>query len=381
MTEIDQEESNTPVNETAGSLLKAAREMAGMSLEQAAEKMHLLKEMVVALEEDDTSNLPSRVFTLGYLKNYARILEVPESRIMELVGDGGGEVEEIRSLQQPHAPQIRSRVRQPGHNGRYLFKALSWLIVISILALLVLWWRGAITLPELDKLSLPSLSGGRESAGEAINESMDESRGGDSETLTLSLGDISAAQDETETATVIETESTTDAPVEVVAETASAPQNPTADENRIELSLEPVDSSGESEDEQSGAEAEDASATDSAVADSSTAVGEKELDIAVVTTPETTVEESSGGGQKITLDFGAVSWVNVSDADQKSVLFGDMAAGSSKTLEGKAPFTFVLGNAAHVRVSVDGRPYDIAPHIRGGVARFVLGEAAAAGDE
>ena len=68
--------------------------------------------------------------------------------------------------------------------------------------------------------------------------------------------------------------------------------------------------------------------------------------------------------------------LNVNDAEGKIVLFGDIPAGSSKTLKGSAPFTFVLGNATKVKVSIDGRSYDIAPHIKGGVARFSLGEPA-----
>ena len=65
MTEIDEGESHAAANETAGSLLKEAREAAEMTLEQAAEKLHLLRETVIALEEEDASKLPSRVFTLA----------------------------------------------------------------------------------------------------------------------------------------------------------------------------------------------------------------------------------------------------------------------------------------------------------------------------
>jgi cytoskeleton protein RodZ len=44
------------------------------------------------------------------------------------------------------------------------------------------------------------------------------------------------------------------------------------------------------------------------------------------------------------------------------------------TLEGVAPLSVFLGNAAGVRLDYNGRAVDVARHKRGMMARFTLGE-------
>jgi cytoskeleton protein RodZ len=352
MTEIDEDESYIAVDETAGSQLKAAREAADMTIEQVAERLHLLRETVIALEEEDASKLPSRVFTLGYLKNYARILDLPESHITGLFKDEVKEVEEIRSLQQPRAPKIRIRRHQQIHGGRLFVKVITGLIVIAIIALPVLWWRGAIQLPDLS--GLPFLPATEKQ--ESVKTSHDDG----SETLTLSIGDEPSSGNETQ-------QDATAEPVKAVEKSS--------DEDLLELSLESADDAataeaGDSSDISTNAE-EASSETSGEISITSQTIGKTAVsdDVVVVAT-------DAAGEHKVTLDFSDNCWVNVNDAEGKIVLFGDIPAGSSKTLEGVAPFTFVLGNATHVKVSIDGRAYDIAPHIKGGVARFSLGEPA-----
>jgi cytoskeleton protein RodZ len=41
-------------------------------------------------------------------------------------------------------------------------------------------------------------------------------------------------------------------------------------------------------------------------------------------------------------------------------------------VRGRPPFELVIGNAAHVRLTYDGNPVDLEPHIRGEVARLTL---------
>ncbi len=358
MTEIDEDESQIAVDETAGSQLKAAREAVDMTLEQAAEQLHLLKETVIALEEEDASKLPSRVFTLGYLRNYARILDLPESHILGLFNKEIEEVEDIRSLQQPRAPIIRTRRHQQANGGRLFVKLITGLILIAIIALPVLWWRGAIQLPDLSGLPfLPTTE---------KHKSAETSGDDDSETFTLSIGDKSASQNETEQ------------DVTVAADEAASKES---DEDLLELSLETAgDEAEDSKDINTDAE-ETSSGTSAEVSGETSTTSQTTgktavSDDAVVVASDAAGETQADGEHKVTLDFSENCWVNVNDAEGKIVLFGDIPAGSSKTLEGSAPFTFVLGNATKVKVSIDGRPYDIEPHIKGGVARFSLGEPA-----
>jgi len=367
MTEIEEDESVPAVSETAGSALKTAREAAGMTIEQVAEKLHLLRATVIALEEDDASALPSRVFTLGYLKNYARIVDVPETLVMEFLSDEDEEIEELRTLQQPRAPRIRTR--QPVHGGRLFIKAITWLIVIAIIALLVLWWRDSIKLPDWSGFPFPS-STEKQQGPEATDDD-------GSETLILSLGNRADSQQKTglDADAVVAREPS-------LEESPEQPVKESIDENNIELSFDKDDSAATAKvQENAQSTADDAekiaikeTATESVVESVAADAVAGSDDAADIATADAAEEPQASSEGKVTLDFSDACWVNVNDAGGKIVLFGDIPAGSSKTLEGEAPFTFVLGNAAKVKVSVDGRPYDIAPHIKGGVARFSLGE-------
>ena len=46
--------------------------------------------------------------------------------------------------------------------------------------------------------------------------------------------------------------------------------------------------------------------------------------------------------------------------------------GETQAVQGKPPFSVVVGNAAGVRIAYNGKPFDLAPHIKVNVARFKL---------
>lgn len=67
------------------------------------------------------------------------------------------------------------------------------------------------------------------------------------------------------------------------------------------------------------------------------------------------------------------SWIEVRDGQQNRLLYESFPAGRTMMLEGIAPLYVFLGNADGVRVEFNGKPFDLAPHKRGQVARFALG--------
>ncbi|HEX4522856.1 MAG TPA: helix-turn-helix domain-containing protein [Casimicrobiaceae bacterium] len=60
----------------AGAQLRAAREAAGLSLDQVAQQLKLAPRQVRALEDEDFGMLPGRTFTRGFMRNYARLLNL-----------------------------------------------------------------------------------------------------------------------------------------------------------------------------------------------------------------------------------------------------------------------------------------------------------------
>jgi len=64
--------------------------------------------------------------------------------------------------------------------------------------------------------------------------------------------------------------------------------------------------------------------------------------------------------------------VEIRGRGDKLLASGLNPGGSEQTIEGKPPFSLVIGNAQHVRLSYDDRPIDLAPHVKVEVARFTL---------
>jgi cytoskeleton protein RodZ len=70
-----------------GARLRAAREAAGLTLDQAAQQLKLAPRQVKALEEEDFSHLPGKTFTRGFVRNYARLVNLDAQGLLALMPD------------------------------------------------------------------------------------------------------------------------------------------------------------------------------------------------------------------------------------------------------------------------------------------------------
>lgn len=73
-------------------------------------------------------------------------------------------------------------------------------------------------------------------------------------------------------------------------------------------------------------------------------------------------------------EFGDDAWVEIKDGSGRTVHRQLNRAGSSADVSGQPPFNLVVGNAAQVRLSYNGRAIDLKPFIDVTVARFTLEE-------
>lgn len=75
-----------------------------------------------------------------------------------------------------------------------------------------------------------------------------------------------------------------------------------------------------------------------------------------------------------TLEFSLTdtSWIKVSNVNKEVLLHGEYLAGSVQTISGIPPFKIVIGAADSVKLTVDGVLYDISNHTKGRVASFIL---------
>jgi cytoskeleton protein RodZ len=92
-----------------------------------------------------------------------------------------------------------------------------------------------------------------------------------------------------------------------------------------------------------------------------------------VATPAT-VPLPDGPRMKLVLYADQDSWADIRDARQVKLLYETVPAGRTVTLEGVAPVSIFLGNAAGVRLDYNGQSVDVGRHKRGMMARFMLGD-------
>jgi cytoskeleton protein RodZ len=381
-TENTEELTESSAGISAGAMLREAREAAKLSIEEVASELHLVSNVVIALENGDRTKLPSRVFTLGYLKNYAKLVNIPYEQVKTAFDDFTDD--QVPVLNQPRAPQIPEQAR----GGGWLIKALGWMILIAFLLLAYLWWKGEVAIPGVD-LEFPLGDQPQTSLGQmpVTAESPDTGVTLDPETnqqillppaetsqTTSPPADVNASQQQLPVATGSPAGEITETPEKVTqAPVASSP------EREATGSVRSDDSSGSAiqPDTNNSPEAigipletaiEKPSGLDQLdrIADAS-----HNADAALTASdPDKALAESSQ--QSIRISFSEPCWVRVTDSRGELVLNGEMRAGDVSDIEGDAPFRFVLGNAGAVELLVGDKRFDLAPFTSGNVARFTL---------
>ena len=110
MTEHDIAASTEPGTQprlaTAGALLAAAREAAGLSVDAVAQQLKLAPRQVRALEEGDYTHLPGRTFVRGFVRNYARLVRVDSERVLAALTAGANASTLAAPTLQQTAPTI-----------------------------------------------------------------------------------------------------------------------------------------------------------------------------------------------------------------------------------------------------------------------------------
>lgn len=88
--------------ESFGRYLARERELRGVSLEQIADQTRIGTSNLRALEQDDASRLPARVFVLGYIRAYAQAIGLnPDEAVLRY--------EELLQKSQPAVSEAEAR--------------------------------------------------------------------------------------------------------------------------------------------------------------------------------------------------------------------------------------------------------------------------------
>lgn len=75
---------NTATPRILGDMLIAAREQRNLTVEDIANRLRLSPRQVKALESDDFAALPEAMITRGFIRNYARLLEIDPEPLLDI---------------------------------------------------------------------------------------------------------------------------------------------------------------------------------------------------------------------------------------------------------------------------------------------------------
>ncbi len=300
-------------NETRGCLpggvLAAERNRRGFTVAEIASQLFLTERQISALEMDDYDYFPAPIFVTGYIRNYARLLDLPPDPLVEL----------FNAQSEQAAPKLDRVTKTTGSVPDGSAKPFDMRIVAGagaalILVLLLLWWMGA---DESEEAVID---------GAAVNSES---------SLTSALPEIDVISDEvpvTVTVTPVEEARVNPQPVTPAKPIEPVKPTPTVVETKKEVvSAEP--------------EAE-------FIADRA----------AAASFPDS-----------IELTFTAESWVEITDANGRRVMFDLGKPGQRRALSGTAPFKVLFGYSPAVTVLYNGELFDQSRFVRGKVARFTLG--------
>lgn len=130
----DQEPDKYIEEFSVGNILQAARKDRSFSLAYVAAQTLLHEKVITALESDDYAQLPSPVFVSGYIRTYAKVLEIDPQPLLEAY-------KKTRPAQilevSPQANEKKTLFQQSKHKQ----PIISTLLVIAVLlGLTSSWW-------------------------------------------------------------------------------------------------------------------------------------------------------------------------------------------------------------------------------------------------
>lgn len=328
-----------PTPQAAGAMLAQAREKAGFSIDHVALQLKLAPRQVRALESGDYAALPGRAFVRGFVRNYARLLDIDAQSVLGALPDGddapGLSHPQLASTHRVMGEIPAERARRRSFAGWAIMLAL-----VAIIAVAVLYEKlrpsFPVTAPAADKpaVSAPHSEPPATTPAEPSSPSTPEGR---------SLPNPVAPPGP-----------------------ATAPSSGAASGDTQVASAAPGGSDAVT---QAGAPITLAMRTDSDT--KSTVAAVPPASPATIPAGSAT-SATATKASTLQIIFRGTSWLDVKDGTGASILTMTGNEGATRTLDAAPPLDLVVGNADHVDIIFRGARVDLAAHAKQNVARLQL---------
>jgi cytoskeleton protein RodZ len=116
-----------------GARLRKTRESMHLTQKEAAARLYLNPKIVEVIENEAFFDGPPMTFMRGYLRSYARLLNFPESEIRSAID----ELELNTTPTSLATPRLQAG---PIYRGDRYIRWITYLIVLTLISLVVLWW-------------------------------------------------------------------------------------------------------------------------------------------------------------------------------------------------------------------------------------------------
>jgi len=131
---VTTDEIDANVQETPGAQLASLRLQKGYSTDYVAGKLHLRVRIIELLEADDYTNMPEPVFIKGYIRAYAKLLELQPDPLLETFNS-------MYSVPERKAEHPLFQTRRETHRGEHAIRWLTTLFAIGVLVAVAVWWN------------------------------------------------------------------------------------------------------------------------------------------------------------------------------------------------------------------------------------------------
>jgi cytoskeleton protein RodZ len=308
-----------------GETLRKARESRGWTVADVAGQLNLTPQRLSQIEQGAFDKLPGHTFARGYVRAYAKLLDIDQNRLVlefdQFTGsDAAGS--NVHSL---------GRIEEPVSYSQKILRGVSFLVLLALAGLSFFWWQEQAE-RRAEDLAATSI--------EHV-----EVEGADG---TTQIHLLDEPEDQ-----AVDAAQATDSVLPLLAESALVAGD-------TAVVAEPLTSSGEA----SPVVSETAAVAAPAVSASAA--------VAMPVAAEPAAPLAAGEAQ-VTVNFIADCWTQLTDANGKVLFSALKRKGESLQLTGKAPLELRLGFARGAQVSLNGSPVDVAPFISGETARLKLG--------
>lgn len=307
--------NEVPLSMEAGTLLKNKRESLGMTQKHVADRLRLRVSVIEDIENNRFEEQQVTTFTRGYLRSYAKLVGLDEKIVLAALE----QTSEVHVKPQETEMQSFSRkTKHEKHNSRIML--LTWAIAIVITGISGAWWW-----QNQQENSLAQLSAETAETEQVADDADIDQMSADEliASTPAEIAPVSAAP-----AVVSQADTAMSAAGDITEPVAAATE---------EVTQEPV------------AVIEDAQETE---------------EPAAPVVPE--------GMTLLTMKFKADCWIQVKDANGKTLVSGTRKPGQDVELAGKAPFKVILGAPEGVTMTFASEPVDLSGYTSGKVARFTL---------